>query len=1026
MPWKRILGGIEHNSQIRLDFAGSERSFAPLCRQNGLSIDRTWDVDSFFARVHTLAVHRDGFRFAYRPPFLRRITQNPRVLFNNHRIHKLKQLRIGSGLASGGSSYECHAFFPNMPVPGSSETHLTDDEQADWVNDIVLPALKVACPNDILQHHPRSFADAAAKASANQEIHMQGAVRWLDVRYVIPEAHLATFSAELVRRANSEPLRPRFGGIFFVIQAHDLKLQTKRPTLAISHDDFVSSLHRYFHFHADNVMLEESWIDVGFEDTPSTTAGAAVTLLRKSHCNRHWADSFACPESQQKRIKPALYNWGATRDASSINVQLSSRNAMRTRIGIVYNKAYNLHKDVFATPFKGHNLFDHPQLEGLGYGTDLLQRWTDLNSKFGNRHINKRQQIIDTYLQSKARLRTALTSSVQTCFGVRQEYRMNLAYFLELATLPHADTRTSNAANLSPNNQDLEARSTAVNLNPINQDLEERLNGHAPYWILPTKVVNGFLAGQMNRWMLCLEILSARAQASPEGILASSSEAQLIDGVLISAMLRLLRLSTGSFIASSQPGLWRGLFSPRPRGRRWAIDSTEDEDEDEDEEEAEEVGRSGRKSQGLDMARSFETCGMAWLAGSMMNWGAPAFTARALRRLVIARNGLQLSHRKTRNIQAKLQRENCFFQLWDSALREARDGLARLSRGDHEDSIWTDGWHYQGNRLFEDLCSGSGSEAAYWTFRLGAELVIQAYILEVYSVLASRSGNSQRPKAVELAANLTGLLEHLEESAAAGLEGLTPTIVTALLGQAPKPIYARGKSRNGRSHFIPYDTGLWADKVMALFGWQGEGVGEEEEGEGEGSKRRGWHNLPFRLLTRRLYDTVKQELGPQYAMRFIAVMRDTVPYFLRIVPQYDIDHLSVMAKASKHNGLERQASLASLSALARTNWICPQLPDEAGLRMTHWKLIRDPAKELKGVEAAYSRRLKILYRGQQLEVYSDVKSKGPWDPIPSHLEMFGIRTSMTLAAEFQARVDSRMEDDRSSDDSSSSEEGLLA
>ncbi len=96
-----------------------------------LEIERTWDVDSFIALATSLAIHRHGFRLAYRPPYLRRITQNPYVRFRGKTLHKVKNLRLGQGVASGGYHYDCHIFFPNMPLRVVNGTHLTDQEQRE-------------------------------------------------------------------------------------------------------------------------------------------------------------------------------------------------------------------------------------------------------------------------------------------------------------------------------------------------------------------------------------------------------------------------------------------------------------------------------------------------------------------------------------------------------------------------------------------------------------------------------------------------------------------------------------------------------------------------------------------------------------------------------------------------------------------------------------------------------------------------------------------------------------------------------
>ena len=90
-----------------------------------------------------------------------------------------------------------------MVIKEFGETHLYDREQAAWVDDIVLPALKKSCTPDVYQHHPHSFADADYKAKVKKECFTTGTGQPMDVRYVIPELCLDRFWAE-VRRLSHE------------------------------------------------------------------------------------------------------------------------------------------------------------------------------------------------------------------------------------------------------------------------------------------------------------------------------------------------------------------------------------------------------------------------------------------------------------------------------------------------------------------------------------------------------------------------------------------------------------------------------------------------------------------------------------------------------------------------------------------------------------------------------------------------------------------------------------------------------
>ena len=158
--WKSLLAGGEEEI-LRLSFPLSEIESPEL----NYEIQRRWDIDSFIAHAATLGVHRGGFSLSYKPSYLRRIVQNQRVTICGYQVHKLKQLRLGHGLLAGGFGYDCHVFFPHMPLGKGQSTHLSNSAQSIWLDHIVLPSLRATCPPDIVQHHPCSFADANFKAN---------------------------------------------------------------------------------------------------------------------------------------------------------------------------------------------------------------------------------------------------------------------------------------------------------------------------------------------------------------------------------------------------------------------------------------------------------------------------------------------------------------------------------------------------------------------------------------------------------------------------------------------------------------------------------------------------------------------------------------------------------------------------------------------------------------------------------------------------------------------------------------------
>ena len=113
IPWETLLAG--NGDPPAIDLAKSEAQFLQRASLPDLTVRRSWDVGSFIARVTSLAVHNRGFRLSYRPSFLQRITQNPRVRIADIEPHKVKHLRLGQGVAEGGYRYSTYPTVKRQP-----------------------------------------------------------------------------------------------------------------------------------------------------------------------------------------------------------------------------------------------------------------------------------------------------------------------------------------------------------------------------------------------------------------------------------------------------------------------------------------------------------------------------------------------------------------------------------------------------------------------------------------------------------------------------------------------------------------------------------------------------------------------------------------------------------------------------------------------------------------------------------------------------------------------------------------------
>lgn len=609
IPWRPLMAGGD-GGPPGLSFAKSE-----LPSTADVEVKRRWDIDSFLAGPTTLAVHRGGFKLSYQPPYLRRITQNQRVRIGGHQVHKLKQLRLGEGVAAGGYGIECHVVFPHMEVKVPGETHLSYRRQAVWFDRIVIPALKHACPPDVLHHHPCSFRDACFKAKARTEHHISSTAAPMDIRYAIPTRYLDAFWTEVKQLSHSHAGDPRipidaFRDPTLVLSGHGLKLWTKEDTLGAARDEFLRHLDDCFAFTPDTLPDTECWVDLGVEDTPASN-GPGITLLRKQHCLDGWAMKFISPDHEAHLTTVERHRWMTTRDSGDIVVELKASNGLRANGGMAYNKAYSVNKEVFATPFKGCAPFQNPQFEALGYSQELIERHHKASgrTRSGTPSKAKRQGLLNAYRQTKRRVWSALTDSMDRSYGVRQEYRISMAL---LRRLP--------------------------------ETVEQMTDGHRPYWVLPTRDVNGFIAAELNRWLLCLEALIGETAVGVE------QSMQLVNGTMVSVLVRVLHMHIGCDPPSHQP-IWRGEWRSRARQRR----------------------------RGLNLQASVEEHGLAWFPAEHAHWNiVPTFTARALETLSIPKNGFQKTFGARGDVYERLSQEDRMYQLFREQLRASPANGAKL------------------------------------------------------------------------------------------------------------------------------------------------------------------------------------------------------------------------------------------------------------------------------------------------------------------------------------------------------------
>ncbi|KAK8917674.1 hypothetical protein VCV18_008994 [Metarhizium anisopliae] len=355
-------------------------------------------------------------------------------------------------------------------------SYLTNEERCLWVDKLLLPAIRSNCPLDVIQYHPRSFDDMTSKAHSRRKEACSGQVRNdIDMHHYIPHEYLEAIWSHM-DRGTASPDLTMFRDMFIVLSAKNIKLEAKSPTYQGCRGKIIAHLGQVLDW--SKADLSNTWIDVGREDT---AVSGGNTFLWKSPCLKSWIDSLT-HEPGTPLVASEIFNWNLTDQAGSARVE-TRRSHVLHEGGLIYAQRYNVNKDLFHTASKrDHGLFGEPHLEGMTCPPSLLDAWivaarqnrnAGLASSLQSRPQIKRLR--KAFEAMKNRICHALKSSSKTSFGVREEYRISWALFVEL------DPPT-----LQPG------------------------GSHQPFWTLSTAHVNEFMRWEFNRWLSAIECVQER------------------------------------------------------------------------------------------------------------------------------------------------------------------------------------------------------------------------------------------------------------------------------------------------------------------------------------------------------------------------------------------------------------------------------------------------------------------------------------------------------------------------------------
>ena len=215
LDWSAILSGSQ--SCPSLNFEGSAVSVP--------SMERTWDIDSIVSWASCLSINR-GLYVSYNPSVLRNLEGSAHVFHGRVPLHVIPHLRLGSGRLS--PQFGVYIFFPNISHSPRATTYLTNKERQMFVDRIVLPAIRHACPRDVIQHHPQSFEDAESKAYSSQRESCGGKVyNKMDMHHYLPHEYLASIWDYMSQKAG-DPELVGFRNMFIVLSRTSSRKQNRQ------------------------------------------------------------------------------------------------------------------------------------------------------------------------------------------------------------------------------------------------------------------------------------------------------------------------------------------------------------------------------------------------------------------------------------------------------------------------------------------------------------------------------------------------------------------------------------------------------------------------------------------------------------------------------------------------------------------------------------------------------------------------------------------------------------------------------
>lgn len=501
VAWDALLGSPgEDNSQVKLSLESSDL----FGTDQGIEMQRRWDIDTQLIPFHSLGAVRNGLYHYPAPRSTRTLSQQWRVRVSQYGINNIKVPHEFIGTTtSGGITYCMYAFFPGQPKARKRRRRglrLTRAQREYFYESVFYPALRDTYPRHDLQHHPGSLKTAEDRARARQkESVTQGTRAYTELGYYLDNGRREDGQLPLdtlwhgvrsrLRRAPIEWQRIQLVGV-----AYDTKLQIKSYSIADTPADDGGSVRcpglrtrlrstLESAFHMDLIDYPRIWVDLAYEDIAWKVNDEGledpVVLLRKTCCNDHDMEALGLSRKRQ------TYHWQGTADASSIRAA-TGVSSVNYKGGFGYAQAYNVIKELFNNVARStQGLVADEALKLISFSQSNLDSFK--GQMRGHIDSAKRQRLVKALIATLKRLYRSLTThrtSPSPGYSARQEYRVSID------VLNNFDPPTSQPS----------------------LDLARGAEKHWPYFAIAVPDALEFIHWNSNRWLfaLCAVLSSPR------------------------------------------------------------------------------------------------------------------------------------------------------------------------------------------------------------------------------------------------------------------------------------------------------------------------------------------------------------------------------------------------------------------------------------------------------------------------------------------------------------------------------------